>query len=317
VFVREESWGLYNVVSVRTADSLLRICRLFGTEPNTSETLYYADSRLAVTLAGKTLLHGRLYLPQNGVVYGRVGSDFYRGAELARTAIKQSETLLPKPTGEADNRITKLFAEATGITDSSLPDSLHISFLSDSIAFFRLADAEIAYCDLQGKITLYADEIRIDSTCRIEHILICARKITLASGANITAQLFATDTVIVEPRAVLHYPSGIYAGQYAEAGDHTEINGYVIVCDTTNHKKPSASYQQSRTARLRGLLYVDGIAQIQGIVSGRAVVRQAAYFSPQGYYKDMLYDITLLENPETAQPIWLPATKRKEAAWVN
>ena len=60
-----------------------------------------------------------------------------------------------------------------------------------------------------------------------------------------------------------------------------------------------------------------GKAQVQGVVSGCAVLRQAVYFSPQGYYMDMLYDVTLLENPFTAQPLWLASARRKEAACVR
>ena len=146
---------------------------------------------------------------------------------------------------------------------------------------------------------LAADELRIDSACRLENVLVCARKVTVGSGARIAAQLFARDTVVVEPCAVLEYPSGICAGRYAELGDRATADGYVIVRDTVRHKKMAASYRQSRTAR---------------------VLRQVVYFSPQGYYKDMLYDLTLLENPATAQPLWYggaEAVRRKEAVCVE
>ena len=116
---------------------------------------------------------------------------------------------------------------------------------------------------------------------------------------------------------MLEYPSGIYAQQYAEVGDRAEVNGYAVVCDTVRRKKITANYRQSRTARLRGLVWVNGVAQVQGIVAGRAFLRQSVYFSPQGYYKDMLYDVTLLKNPVTAQPLWLAAARRKEAACVD
>ena len=167
---------------------------------------------------------------------------------------------------------------------------------------------------------LAADELRIDSTCRLEHLLVCARKITVGSGARIAAQLFARDTVVVEPRAVLEYPSGICAGRYAELGHRATADGYVIVRDTVRHRKMTASYRQSRTARVRGLLYADGAAHVQGIVAGRAELRQAVYFSPQGYYKDMLYDVALLENPATAQPLWhdgADTLRRKETVCVD
>lgn len=316
VFVDVVPWGLYDAVRVRTADSLLHLCRLFGAEPDAPNTLFYADNRSAVTLAGQTRLQGTLRLPRNGLVYGRVGSDFYRGPQLPHTAILHAEAVLPQPDPVVLRRIAALFA-CPELSPNTLPDSLFHSFLRDSAAVFRLGDAEVGDCSLRGRIVLYADCLRIDSTCRMEHLLIVARKITVAGGARIAAQLFARDTLVVEARAVLEYPSGIYAGQYAEVGDRAEVNGYAVVRDTVRRKKVSASYRQSRTARLRGLLWVDGVAQVQGIVAGRAVLRQAVYFSPQGYYKDMLYEVTLLENPVTAQPLWLSAVRRKEAVCAD
>ena len=316
VFVGTQPWGLYEAVRVRTADSLIAVCRLYGAEPDAANTLFYAGNRSAVTLAGQTRLQGTLRLPQNGVVYGRVGSDFYRGPQLPHTAILHAEGGLPQPDPAILRRIAALFTRSE-LLPNTLPDSLFHSFLCDSAAVFRLGSAEIGDCTLWGRIVLYADELRIDSTCRMEHLLVVARKITVGSGACIAVQLFARDTVVVEARAVLEYPSGIYAGQYAEVGDRAEVNGYAIVRDTVRRKKVTASYRQSRTAQLRGLLWVDGVAQVQGIVAGRAVLRQAVYFSPQGYYKDMFYGVTLLENPVTAQPLWLASARRKEAACAD
>ena len=60
-------------------------------------------------------------------------------------------------------------------------------------------------------------------------LLVCARKGTVGGGARIAAQLFARDTVVVEARAELEYPSGIYSGRYAEVGAHSRVDGYVIV----------------------------------------------------------------------------------------
>ena len=227
---------------------------------------------------------------------------------------------MPPPSVDAAARLGALFAFAQQLpTADDLPDSLAVSF-RDPAVLLRLGAAEIGDCTLRGRIVLAADELRIDSTCRLGNVLVCARKIVVGSGARIAAQFFARDTVIVEPRAALEYPSGIYAGRYAELGDRATADGYVIVRDTVRHEKMTASYRQSRTARVRGVLYVDGAAQVQGIVAGRAVLRQAVYFSPQGYYKEMLYDFTLLENPATAQPLWFAEADtvcRKEAVCVE
>ncbi|WP_295940252.1 polymer-forming cytoskeletal protein [uncultured Alistipes sp.] len=317
VFVKTNPWGLYEAVEICTADSLMRVCRLLGVQPDAGNTLYYADNRSAVTLAGQTVLQGTLHMPQNGLIYGRIGSDFYRGAEIPRTTIRQAEKSIRAATADVRIRIGELLAETELVDEGMLPDSLGHSFLADSALFIRVGSAEIGDCSLRGKIVLCADELRIDSTCRMEHLVVSARKITVGRGARITAQLFARDTVLVESRAVLEYPSGIYARQFVELGSRSEVNGYAIVCDTATRKKIAANYRQDRTARLRGLLYVDGVAQVQGIVAGSAVLKQAVYFSPQGYYKDMLYDVAVLENPVTAQPLWLDSKRRKEAVCVD
>ena len=302
IFVRREPWGLYELLHITTADSLVASSRIVGAEPDPARTLFYADDRTAVTLAGDTRLHGTLRLPQNGLTYGRVGAEFYRGEEVPRTAIGARTAFAQQLPAAGD-----------------LSDSLGVSFRDPTVAL-RLGTAEIGGCTLRGRIVLAADELRIDSACRLGNVLVCARKITVGSGARIAAQLFARDTVVVEPCAVLEYPSGIYAGRYAELDDRATADGYVIVRDTVRHKKMAASYRQSRTARVRGLLHADGAAQVQGIVAGCAELRQAVYFSPQGYYKDMLYDVTLLENSATAQPLWhggAEAVRRKEAVCVE
>lgn len=320
VFLRREPWGLYELLHAATGDSLVSTCRLVGAEPDPGRTLFYADNRAAVTLAGETRLQGTLQLPQNGLTYGRVGSEFYRGETIPRAAVRSSAAAMPPPSADAAARLGALFAFAQQLpTADDLPDSLAVSF-RDPAVLLRLGAAEIGDCTLRGRIVLAADELRIDSTCRLGNVLVCARKIVVGSGARIAAQFFARDTVIVEPRAALEYPSGIYAGRYAELGDRATADGYIIVRDTVRHEKMTASYRQSRTARVRGVLYVDGAAQVQGIVAGRAVLRQAVYFSPQGYYKEMLYDFTLLENPATAQPLWFAEADtvcRKEAVCVE
>ena len=281
IFVRREPWGLYELLHITTADSLVASSRIVGAEPDPARTLFYADDRTAVTLAGDTRLHGTLRLPQNGLTYGRVGAEFYRGEEVPRTAIRSSAAMLPAPSAAVAARIGALFAFAQQLPAAGdLPDSLGISFRDPTVAL-RLGTAEIGGCTLRGRIVLAADELRIDSACRLENVLVCARKITVGSGARIAAQLFARDTVVVEPCAVLEYPSGICAGRYAELGDRATADGYVIVRDTVRHKKMAASYRGWRGAGAGDRRGVCGaqtgrLLLAAGILQGYALRRYAA-----------------------------------------
>lgn len=319
VRIRREPWGLYELVHVAAADSLVVACRLYGIEPDARQTLCCADDRGAMTLAGNTVLEGLLRLPRNGIVYGRIGADAYRGPEIAPSRIRRSARTLPVPAAAAVARADSLSYGITATTVMAAACDLDVSFRDAGTVGMRIFADEIADRRLRGRIVLAADRIRIDSTCRFEHIIVVARNIAVGSGARISAQLFARDTLVVEERAVLEYPSGLFSKRYIELGEHSVVNGYAIVSNASRPDIRSANYRQERTAKLRGLLWVDGTAHVQGVIAGSAVLSQVVYFSPEGYYRNMLYDLTLLENPITAQPLWtsVAGMRRKEAARVE
>lgn len=322
VFVRCEPWGLYELQHIASSDTLVRTCHIVGGEFDPDRTLFYADNRTPVTLAGTTRLQGNLYLPERGVMYGRVGADFYCGEPVPRTVMHCANRRLPDPDPLTVCRIDSLMNTVafTSIAREPIPDSLEVSFIHDSTRILPSATPYLAGCVLRGRIVVQCDSLYIDSTSRLCHPLVVAHKIIVGPGTHLSAQLFARDTVVVGPRAVLEYPSGIYAGSYVELGEHAEVNGYVVVRDTVLRKRLLPAYSQARTARLRGGLYVEGAAQLQGIISGKVFVEQAAYFSAEGYYQDMIYDFTLLQNPVTALPLWLAGSDtlhRKEAVCVD
>jgi hypothetical protein len=125
------------------------------------------------------------------------------------------------------------------------------------------------------------------------------------------------DSINIEENVRLDYPSGLYSEKYIGIGDGTQVNGYAIVNLKDEPNVRNANYEQSRLATVRGLVYVSGIAQLQGIVSGTVFLGKAVYYSPRGYYENMIYDATVLENSEMAAPLWLGGPpERKEAKWV-
>lgn len=321
IFVRREPWGLYELLHITTADSLVASSRIVGAEPDPARTLFYADDRTAVTLAGDTRLHGTLRLPAerpdlrpcgSGVLPGRGGSphgDPQLGSDASRTFGCRRGT---------DRRTLRFRAAAAGRPAICPTASAYRSAIRPSPCASARPRSAAARC--AGGSCSQPTSCASTLPVGWETYWSAHARSRSAAEPGIAAQLFARDTVVVEPCAVLEYPSGIYAGRYAELGDRATADGYVIVRDTVRHKKMAASYRQSRTARVRGLLHADGAAQVQGIVAGCAELRQAVYFSPQGYYKDMLYDLTLLENSATAQPLWhggAEAVRRKEAVCVE
>lgn len=183
----------------------------------------------------------------------------------------------------------------------------------------ELPDPEDDAVALVAELMERAEEnIEIDSGFHSADTIIVGKKIRIKEGFVGALQAFATDSLNIEPGVVLEYPSGLYSETYIGIGDGSEVNGYVIVAPDEEPDPKNANHRQSRLATVRGLLYVRGTAQFQGIVSGCVFLDKAVYYSSRGYYENMIYDATVLENSEMASPLWLSGpSERKEAKWID
>lgn len=153
---------------------------------------------------------------------------------------------------------------------------------------------------------------------RLRDTIVVGRRVRIESGFRGSVQVFATDSLTVESGVTLEYPSGLFSQKYIDIGERSAVNGYVVVDPAEKPDPRYANYVQSRLAVVRGLLWVGGMAQLQGIVSGTAILDRAACYSPRGYYDNMLYDVTVLENDQIAWPLWLAGPpQRKEAKWID
>lgn len=321
-------WGLYEAVRIEAADPRIAPTRLFGSaapfacSPGEESGLWYATDAASLSLTGRTSLHGCLRLPRHGVQYGQIRSVFFCGERIegARTAYAGKE--LPPVRTDARRMTDSLLRllEAPGAW-MPMPDSLSVGF---GEAEPRLLDAGSfgPGARVEGMAVLLGEAVSIDSTCRLRDVLVVGRTIRVGDGFRGRAQLFASDTVLIGQWVTLGYPSGVFVARenpdrYIEIGPHSRVEGYAIVDGDGKPDVKRANYRQDRTAVLRGLLWADGAAQVQGIVSGCMAANRLVYYSPEGYYEDMLYDLTLLENPAATYPLWAAAYRRKEAGWVR
>jgi hypothetical protein len=316
--IERTPWGLYEVVTIHGHNNSARSSKVLGKQAAYLDdiTFFYRDGNAALTLTGKTHLKGRVYVPRSGIIYGQMGSVFFEGEKIGAAMIKESEKELPEPQQEA----VAVVKELRSLIEIEHPrlskDSLRCPFEEDSPEVF-MADGRLEYLDLSGKLILTGKDMEIDHSCRFNDIIVVGENIRIKEGFAGSLQAFATDSIHVESNVRLNYPSGLYSEKYIDIGDNSEVNGYVIVNLNDKPDVRNANYKQSRLATVRGLLYVCGIAQLQGIVSGSVFLDKAVYYSSRGYYENMIYDATVLENTEMVAPLWLPGpSERKEVKWV-
>jgi hypothetical protein len=312
MLVEREQWGLYEIVSISSANRKTHQTYISGLDSVYRDDLnfYYQENKSTLTLTGKTNINGNTSLPQKGIIYGQINSVFFSGKKIDNSKMRTSKEL-PEPNIKVKNYIEHLFSSHGWELINS--DSLiNVDFYNNQIRFLSAQNSNTTFYALKGKIIITGDEITVSANSILSNIIIVGQKITVNSGFSGVLQIFSSDTIIIEDNVKLNYPSGVFSKHYIKIGDNSQINGYVIVDNNEKIDPRKANYIQSRKARIRGLLYIRGAAQLQGIVSGCAYLARAVFYSPQGYYNDMIYDASIIENREMAYPLWFNNTKKRK-----
>jgi len=313
-------WGLYEVVVASSCEGDLYQGQILGlSAPANSakdvSTLWYKDNNSALTLTGDSNIEGEAWLPRNGVIYGQMQSIYFKGEKLSPTQIKKSSSTLPAPDKTRSSVVEKLF----GLRPNAFAaDSMTVSFRSEGPAVIAAQGNRLADCYYAGNIVITGGRIEIARSAHLRDVIVVGREVVVEDGFRGAVQLFARDTARVGKDVAMEYPSGIYAEKNASLGDNSLLEGYMVVDCKGNADKTKANCVKARTSRLRGLLYVKGIAQLQGTVAGVAWLDKATYYSPHGYYEDMLFDASLFGRDEAIYPLWLDAAgKRETIKWVR
>lgn len=315
--ITRQQWGLYEAVSVASIDGRIHSTQLMAaSRPGIDYgTFWYRDNNGSLTLSGRTNLHGKVYLPRNGVIYGQMQSVFFHGEKLNPADIKRSETEIPVPSSRSVDIIRALF-ELQG--EELKADSLRVEFYATPPFVGSLGSDTLSGCSFSGHVIIRGDKLHFDASYRLTDIIVVARSVSVGDGFRGRLQVFASDTVVIGKRVEMHFPSGVYCERYAELGDDSVLEGYMVVDCSDKPDVKNPNMRKSRSSRLRGLLYVNGIAMLQGIVTGAAVFSESVYYSSRGYYRHMLYDASVLDSPDIGYPLWLETPpQRKEAVWVQ
>ena len=148
------------------------------------------------------------------------------------------------------------------------------------------------------------DYVYLSASDTVPDRLITARYVLVDSSFRSSVQIFATDSVVVSNGASLMYPSGI-SGDASRCTVRIEenamIEGYVVMTPMSGYSK-HVVYAQSESSVLRGLVYVDGKAQLKGIISGAAYVRHPVEVTDKGEVQWSISGLRQINNEIMAFP---------------
>lgn len=187
------------------------------------------------------------------------------------------------------------------------------------------SDTDLPLTIDRDALSFDTEHLCLSKDMHLEDTILIARSITVESGFVGTVQLMACDTVIIEPNVVLKYPSGIYMSKdnpdrYVEIKEKSRISGYVVIEKSetkSQNRKPNLKMHVK--SEIRGVVYVNGISQLQGTVTGNVFSDKCALFTNNGTYDNTIYNLTVVENNEVTAPLFIKnaSYERKIIKWLN
>lgn len=325
IYLEHQSWGLYECVSTHNFDHSLSSVRLVGKAQDTYRclALWLCERDNSLSLSGEADITGEVFLPKNGINYVTLNTDSYQGNPISSTHIHTSEKDLPPIDSIYLQQIEKFRKLSTTLIED-IPPHYH-SFSNNLICALAPERSEELYA--KGKIILYGDIVVIPSSWQLSDILLVARHVTVEEGFSGSLQIVASDTVIIREGAYLHYPSGIYlSGNNDNTSLHickkAQIEGYAVVKGDVEGGDGfivDIHYRQDESSTLTGLVYVDGRAHLEGIISGCAYLKDCYYLSGESMYSGLIYNGKIIRNNSVAFPFLFKESgyRRKEIKRVE
>ena len=308
VFLQPSLWGLYECVGISNFDHSIDAVYLVGKSQDTynSPALWVCERDHPISLSGEAKISGELFLPKSGLSYINLNFDTFRGEIIPSTVIHTSDKDLPRVDSVYLQSLRTLKNPPASLSNE-VPSRYH-SFLNEPVYASVTGTSDELYA--KGKIILYGDKVHLDATSKISDIILVARYVTIESGFSGALQIMASDTIEIEKGAYLHYPSGIYMHgnkdkAYLHVGLGSRIEGYIVVegnVEGGDGFVVDVHYRQDKDSQLTGLLYVDGIAHLEGTIRGAAYLKECYYLSGENMYSGLIYGGKIIRSDALAFP---------------
>lgn len=308
-------WGLYEILVLTAGDE--KKCCLMGKadEGDSRAALYLPERHRTLSIAGKSRVIGKSYLGRQGVTYTQVRSKFFNGTPIASSDICHSDETLPPPVPEIIAYVDELFQSAT-VEWPEIESCEQTSFAGP--VEYRQAGQEIGGVRLSGPYVLCAtDSLYIRGDCRLRGVIIVAEKVRIGTGFQGSVQVFAQNAIWLEEHVVLQAGSGLWVNgdslrRSVRLGANCHVEGYVVVAGNMERQEsPYAHYHQPVSAVVKGFVYVDGIADVQGVIEGSLYAGELYHFASEGYYADLFYDLSVCRIPDTVYPFLLKGPEER------
>lgn len=299
VDIKKRSWGLFHLISAKSKkNNLAKNTFVGGLLRDINSCLIIKRKDIPLQVLGSTSIKGTVNISNRPIKKPFVeGENFHGLLELSNHPsdehLELNLDLISSIKEYLNGNIEKM--------DSLIPyvnKDIQNSFSEKTVVlkFMRNIDVLQSYT---GNIILYSDkELVIKKTDKkIENALIFAPKIKIEEGVSMNAQLFASDSLIVEKNVHLIYPSSLGVFNKNEGSlkvdSNATIEGNVVLL--SGNKKSHVTINKG--VKIDGLVYSNQLLSFRGILKGTIVSNELYYKSSASTYSNMLFDAEITSAP--------------------
>lgn len=268
------SWGVFNILKTKTIfkeDTLQRVF-MIGQRNRKRPSIYLANNGKTLRLTGEASIKGNIFVPEGKLETGYIGSNSYKKLNFKGGVINRSEIRLP-------NIDLKPFEEEQSlnlISIDTLPPGSEIynEFENKTLQLYS-EKKMISNITLKGNIMLVIkDSVIINPSCKFEDIIITGSKITFSSGFKGSMQVFATESVKLESKVMLTYPSALFLKNnddkdikvHLDRG--SQIVGGIVIEDKEYVGNTTRMLILESGSRVIGDIYCNGSVDLKGKIIG-------------------------------------------------
>jgi len=311
VKVSSEFWGVYRLIRFETKYKELSKTKiaLFGNAYGSEKpfALYMTDKNRYLSVCGNSVVSGRCYLPKLGFRTSRIEGILFSGTiEKRDDYIFESSAQIPSPPDFMINNSKKIIeAEYVGINKQGDyligKKELYNSFY-DSLLVINAIDSiwKISNVSVSGKVVLHSYSIiELESSLELQNVIVAARKIIVKKGFVGHAQLFASDTIIVEEDVKLDYPTNLCVVSMNPATisimlrANSQVTGVVWIWNELSNATYPPDLTIEHGATIRGQVYCPGKVLHKGVVIGSMIVDLFTLKTNYAYYENYLFNATI------------------------
>ncbi len=321
-------WGFLNVIgATKVVGSKVHGKTAFEgytIDETNNYCLYLLEKGTPLRLCGNSIIEGDVYLPGKGIKRGNLGNYPFTGKQLVNGKINVSKSMMPSVYYSTIDSVRNFFQFqlVNSIQDgfSSIKgDEGENEFTKPAKIIFDESDITLANISLKGKYIIESEtSIIIDSSAKLEDIIIKAPYIEISDDFKGVIQCIASDSIFIGENCQLQYPSVVALITHDKPKSYRNVTisglssvvGLIFIApDNINQK--STLFTLSESASVRGQVFCNGLFEAGGEITGNTICRSTILFTSSSIHENYLLNTRLLNNRQPGYLNILPGIFNK------